>query len=98
MNLGSAHSRPPRLGGVWIRPVRHKKQHRRLHYSFIAIFMNNERTGSQGVRSRYEDTRDVSGTLESLVQNESTEHQKHGIPCLVRLTRYVPHLLFVSYL
>ncbi|KAF8066476.1 glycolipid transfer protein domain-containing protein [Lyophyllum atratum] len=45
------------------------------------------RSNIAGVRTRYEATRDVSGTLEGLVRTEAQESQKHGIPCLVRLTR-----------
>lgn len=45
----------------------------------------------QGVRSRYESTRDVSGTLEDLIRNESQEAQKQGTPCIVRLIRCVNH-------
>ncbi|RDB27643.1 Glycolipid transfer protein B [Hypsizygus marmoreus] len=45
------------------------------------------RSNIAGVRNRFEAAREVSGTLELLVRDESKEHHKHGTPCLVRLTR-----------
>lgn len=49
----------------------------------------------QGVRDRYEAARDISGTLESLVEHEARGFHRSGIPCLVRLMRYVLPLLSV---
>ncbi|KAF9457616.1 glycolipid transfer protein [Collybia nuda] len=45
------------------------------------------RNNIAGVRGRYDATPSISSTLEMLVKAESQESQKHGTPCLVRLTR-----------
>ncbi|KAF8159142.1 glycolipid transfer protein domain-containing protein [Crassisporium funariophilum] len=53
----------------------------------FGFVQSDMRSNISGVRARYDATRDNSGTLEALVQSESTESQKHATPCLVRLTR-----------
>jgi len=45
------------------------------------------RNNIAGVRKRHNETQGVSHTLEDLVERESTESQKIGTSCLVRLTR-----------
>ncbi|TFK37318.1 glycolipid transfer protein domain-containing protein [Crucibulum laeve] len=53
----------------------------------FAFVQSDIRGNINGVRGRYESTRDNSGTLEGLVRTESGEPQKHATACLVRLIR-----------
>ncbi|KAF8878383.1 glycolipid transfer protein domain-containing protein [Gymnopilus junonius] len=57
----------------------------------FAFVQTDIRNNIHGVRSRYEVTKDRSGTLEELVRSEyaELEGQKNATPCLVRLTRQV---------
>lgn len=53
-------------------------------FSFV---QSDLRSNIAGVRARHEAKPELSATLESLVQNETKEGQRHATACLVRLVR-----------
>ncbi|KAL0568005.1 hypothetical protein V5O48_013989 [Marasmius crinis-equi] len=59
-----------------------------LFGSGVFGFVQSDIRGNiQGVRSRYESSKDHSDTLERLVEHESKESQRVATACLVRLIR-----------